>query len=63
MIAFNTRFRETEGGNHHEMWLGFEKLLLKCPTNGIHNDLLLQYYYQSLDSVDIGVVGQLVEKE
>jgi len=43
----------------HENWLLFNKLVLQCPTHGLPNNVLLQYFYQILDSVNKGVADQL----
>jgi len=45
-----------------ETWVRFKKLLVQCPTNGLPNDLLLQFYYRSLDSVNKGAADQLVQR-
>ncbi|KAK4729759.1 hypothetical protein R3W88_022747 [Solanum pinnatisectum] len=53
-------FKRQEGEPIHETWVRFKKILLKCPTHRLPNDLLLQYFFRSLDSVNKGVVDQLV---
>ncbi|KAK4721335.1 hypothetical protein R3W88_011568 [Solanum pinnatisectum] len=53
-------FKSLEGEPIHETWLRFKKLLLQCPTHGLHDNLLLQYFYKSLNSVNKGVADQLV---
>uniref|UniRef100_M1DIU0 Transposable element protein, Retrotrans_gag n=1 Tax=Solanum tuberosum TaxID=4113 RepID=M1DIU0_SOLTU len=49
-----------EGEPIHETWLRFKKLVLQCPTHELPNNVLLQYFYKSLDSVNKGVADQLV---
>ncbi|KAK4716250.1 hypothetical protein R3W88_014588 [Solanum pinnatisectum] len=53
-------FKRWEGEHIHETLVRFKKLLLKFPNHGLPNELLLQYFYQSLDAVNKGVVDQLV---
>ncbi|KAK4729603.1 hypothetical protein R3W88_022591 [Solanum pinnatisectum] len=53
-------FKRWEGEPIHETWVRFKKLLLKCPSHGLPNDLLIQYFYRSLDSVNKGMADQLV---
>jgi len=43
----------------HETWLRFKKLVQQCPTHGLPDNVLLQYFYRSLDSVNKGVADQL----
>ena len=44
----------------HETWLRFQKLLIQCPTHGVPDNVLLQYFYRSLDSVNKGIADHLV---
>uniref|UniRef100_M1DZZ3 Integrase core domain containing protein n=1 Tax=Solanum tuberosum TaxID=4113 RepID=M1DZZ3_SOLTU len=53
------RFKHLEGEPIHETWLRFKKLVLQCPTYGLLDNILLQYFYRSLDSVNKGVADQL----
>lgn len=53
-------FKQWEGEPIHETWVRFKKLLLKCQTHELPNNLLLQYFYRILDSVNKGVANQLV---
>ncbi|KAK4708671.1 hypothetical protein R3W88_029596 [Solanum pinnatisectum] len=53
-------FKGLEGAPIHETWLRLKKLVLQCPTHRLPNDMLLQYFYRSLDSVNKGVADQLV---
>jgi len=55
-------FKRVDGEPIHETWLMFQKLLLQCPTRGLPNNVLLQYFYHSLDSVNKGVADQLVRE-
>ncbi|XP_015166191.1 uncharacterized protein [Solanum tuberosum] len=43
------------------MWVWFKKLLLQCSTHRLPNNVTLQYFYHSLDSVNKGVADQLVQ--
>ncbi|WMV32589.1 hypothetical protein MTR67_025974 [Solanum verrucosum] len=38
-------------------------LLLQCPTHGISDNVLSQYFYRSLISVNKGVADQLIRGE
>ena len=49
-----------DGEPLHEIWLRFQKLLLQCPRNGVPDNLLLQYFYMSLDTINKGITDQLV---
>ena len=53
-------FKRVDGEPLHEMWLRFQKLLLQCPNHGVPDNVLLQYFYRSLDTVNKGVADQLV---
>uniref|UniRef100_M1DN23 Putative plant transposon protein domain-containing protein n=1 Tax=Solanum tuberosum TaxID=4113 RepID=M1DN23_SOLTU len=53
-------FKSLGGELLHEIWLRFKKLLLHCPTHGILDNLLLQYFYWSLDPVNKSLSDQLV---
>ncbi|KAK4723933.1 hypothetical protein R3W88_026712 [Solanum pinnatisectum] len=52
-------FKRQEGEPLHENWLKFKKLVLQCPTHGLPDNVLVQYFYQSLDSINKGVADQL----
>ena len=39
----------------HETCLRFNKMVLQCPTYGLPDNVLLQYFYRRLDSVNKGV--------
>uniref|UniRef100_M1DPK5 Retrotransposon gag protein n=1 Tax=Solanum tuberosum TaxID=4113 RepID=M1DPK5_SOLTU len=52
-------FKHMEGEPIHETWLRFKKMVLQCPTHGLPDNVLLQYFYKSLDSVNKGVADQL----
>lgn len=52
-------FKCLEGEPIHETWLRFKKMLLQFPTHDLPDNVLLQYFYQSLDSVNKGVADQL----
>uniref|UniRef100_M1DA31 Retrotransposon gag protein n=1 Tax=Solanum tuberosum TaxID=4113 RepID=M1DA31_SOLTU len=52
-------FKRLEGEPIHETWLRFKNLVLQCPTHGLPDNVLLQYFYRSLDSVNNGVADQL----
>lgn len=45
----------------HKARLRFKKLVLQCPTHGLPNNVLLQYFYQSLDLVNKGITGSHLE--
>jgi len=49
-----------DGEPIHETWLRFQKLLLQCPTHGLWDNVLLQYFYPSLDIVNKGIDNQLI---
>ncbi|KAK4723998.1 hypothetical protein R3W88_026777 [Solanum pinnatisectum] len=51
-------FKRLEGKPIHETWLRFKKLVLQCPTDGLPDNVLLQYFYICLDLVKKGVVDQ-----
>ncbi|KAK4707408.1 hypothetical protein R3W88_033054 [Solanum pinnatisectum] len=51
-------FKCLEGEPIHETWLRFKKLL-EFPTHGLPYNVLLQYFYRSLDSVNKGMADQL----
>jgi len=53
------RFNRLEGEKIHESWLRFKKMVLQCPTHGLLDNVLLQYFYRSLDLVNKGVANQL----
>ncbi|KAK4713447.1 hypothetical protein R3W88_019354 [Solanum pinnatisectum] len=48
-------FKRLEGEPIYETWLRFTKMVLQCPTHGLPDNVLLQYFYRSLDSVNKGV--------
>ncbi|KAK4716241.1 hypothetical protein R3W88_014579 [Solanum pinnatisectum] len=52
-------FKCLKGEPIHETWLRFKKLVLQCVTHGLPDNVLLQYFYLSLDLVDKGVADQL----
>ncbi|WMV18937.1 hypothetical protein MTR67_012322 [Solanum verrucosum] len=52
-------FKRFEGEPIPETWQRFEKLVLQCLTYGLPDNVLLQYFYRSLDSVNKGVTDQL----
>ncbi|XP_015168639.1 uncharacterized protein [Solanum tuberosum] len=52
-------FKRLEGEPLHETWLWFKKLVPKFPTHGLPDNILLQYFYRSLDSVNKVVADQL----
>ncbi|WMV24967.1 hypothetical protein MTR67_018352 [Solanum verrucosum] len=51
--------KRLEGEQIDETWLRFKKLVLQCPTHGLPDNVLLQYFYRSLDLVNKGVADQL----
>ncbi|KAK4718119.1 hypothetical protein R3W88_016457 [Solanum pinnatisectum] len=53
-------FKRLEGEPIHKTWLRFKKLVLQFPTHGLPNNVLLQYIYKNVDSVNKGVADQLV---
>ncbi|WMV49777.1 hypothetical protein MTR67_043162 [Solanum verrucosum] len=53
-------FKLLEGEAIHATWPRFQKLVLQYPTHGLPNNVLLQHFYMSLDSVNKGVSDQLV---
>ncbi|XP_015166992.1 uncharacterized protein [Solanum tuberosum] len=53
-------FKQKEGEPIHESWIRFKRCLRKCPTHGLPGELLLQYFYRSLESVNKGIADQLV---
>ena len=53
-------FKRLDGEPLHETWLRFQKLLIQCPTHGVPDNVLLQYFYRSLDTVNKGIADQLV---
>ncbi|KAK6779898.1 hypothetical protein RDI58_022082 [Solanum bulbocastanum] len=52
-------FNRLNGESLHETWLRFKKLVLQCPTHGLLDNVLLQYFYRSLHLVNKGVGDQL----
>ncbi|WMV32881.1 hypothetical protein MTR67_026266 [Solanum verrucosum] len=52
-------FKCLEGEPIHETLLRFKKLVLQCPIHGLPDNVLLQYFYRSLDSINKGVADQL----
>ncbi|XP_049406215.1 uncharacterized protein LOC125869833 [Solanum stenotomum] len=52
-------FQRVDSEPIHETWLRFRKLLLLCPTHLLPSNVLLQYFYRSLDSVNKSLDGQL----
>ncbi|WMV09312.1 hypothetical protein MTR67_002697 [Solanum verrucosum] len=54
-------FKRLDGEPIHETWLRFQKLVLQCPTYRLPNNVLLQHFYWSPDSVNKGVADQLVQ--
>ena len=52
-------FKRLNGEPLHETWLRFNKMVLQCPTYGLPDNVLLQYFYRSLDLVNKGVANQL----
>ncbi|WMV41206.1 hypothetical protein MTR67_034591 [Solanum verrucosum] len=55
-------FKRVDGEPIHETWLRFQKLLLQCLTHGLSGNVILQYFYQSLDSVNKGVADHLSQE-
>uniref|UniRef100_M1DS84 Retrotransposon gag protein n=1 Tax=Solanum tuberosum TaxID=4113 RepID=M1DS84_SOLTU len=53
-------FKRREREPLHETWLRFKKLVLQCPTHGLPDNVLMQCFYRSLDSVNKGVADQLL---
>ncbi|WMV09160.1 hypothetical protein MTR67_002545 [Solanum verrucosum] len=51
-------FKRLEGEPIHETWLQFKKLVLQCQTHGLPDNILLQYFYRSLDLMNKGVAAQ-----
>ncbi|WMV45666.1 hypothetical protein MTR67_039051 [Solanum verrucosum] len=54
-------FKRVDGEPIHETWLRFQKLLLQCLTHGLPDNVLLQYFYRSLDLVNKGLADQLIQ--
>ncbi|KAK4706533.1 hypothetical protein R3W88_033913 [Solanum pinnatisectum] len=52
-------FKRLKGEPLQETWLRFKKLVLQCPTHDLSDNVLLQYFYWSLDSVNKGIADQL----
>ncbi|WMV18449.1 hypothetical protein MTR67_011834 [Solanum verrucosum] len=52
-------FKRLDGESILETWLRFKKLVLQCLTHDLPDNVLLQYFYRSLDSVNKGVANQL----
>uniref|UniRef100_M1DZT9 Integrase core domain containing protein n=1 Tax=Solanum tuberosum TaxID=4113 RepID=M1DZT9_SOLTU len=52
-------FKRLNGEPLHETWLRFKKLVLQYPTHSLPHNVLLQYFYWTLDSVNKGVADQL----
>jgi len=52
-------FKCLNGEPLHETWLRFKKLVLQCPTHGLPDNVLVYYFYRSLDSVNKGVADKL----
>lgn len=48
-----------EGKPIRETWLKFKKLVLQYKTHGLLDNILLQYFYWYLDSVNKGVADPL----
>src|SRR5688572_29514194 len=53
-------FKRVDGEPLHETWLRFQKLLIQCPTHGVPDNVLPQYFYRSLDSMNKGIADHLV---
>lgn len=53
-------FKCLESEKFHDTWLSFQKLLLQYPTHWLPNNVLLQHFYQSLDSIKKGVADQFI---
>ncbi|XP_049405185.1 uncharacterized protein LOC125868605 [Solanum stenotomum] len=51
-------FKRMNGEPLHKTWLRFKKWVQHCPTHGLPYNVLLQYFYRSLDSVNKGVADQ-----
>jgi len=54
-------FKQKASEPIHESWIRYKRSLRKCPTHGLPSELLLQYFYRSLDSVNKGIADQLVQ--
>ncbi|XP_015165387.1 uncharacterized protein [Solanum tuberosum] len=54
-------FKQKASEPIHESWIRYKRSLRKCPTHGLPSNLLLQYFYRSLDSVNKGIADQLVQ--
>ncbi|WMV24785.1 hypothetical protein MTR67_018170 [Solanum verrucosum] len=52
--------KRLEGEPNQETWPRFQKLVVQCPTHEFPNNVIFQYFYKSLDSVNKGVADQLV---
>jgi len=52
-------FKCLDGEPIHETWLWFKKMVLQCQTYGLPDNVLLQYFYRSLHSVNKGLADQL----
>ncbi|WMV49768.1 hypothetical protein MTR67_043153 [Solanum verrucosum] len=53
-------FKRTDGEPTHETWLRFKKLVLQCPTHGLLDNVLLQYFYPILNTINKGVFDQRI---
>lgn len=53
------RFKRMEGDPIYHTWLRFKKLVLQCATQGLPDNVLLQFFYRRLDSVNKVVVDNL----
>jgi len=59
--------RQQAGESLHEYWESFNKLVSSCPHHQISDQLLIQYFYEGLSSMDRTMIdaasgGALVEK-
>lgn len=53
-------FELVHGETIHQTWLRFQKFLLQCHTHGLQDNVLFQYFYWIHNTVNKGVVDQLI---
>lgn len=54
-------FRQLPNEALHEAWLRFNKKIKQCPNHRLPDDVLLQSFYRSLDSLNKVVANNIVE--
>lgn len=52
-------FRKVGGETIHEIWQRFQKIFQTCPTHGMSNELLLEFFYRGLSLKNRSTVNHL----